>query len=365
MVAQVQSTWNAVAPVVAQLEERDDLGVEVVTLESNHEVRSLSTDRFIEELGHVPRDIDWLERHLAETESGLALVLFYDPWDGLRPQAAHSTTIAACGVRMAYIPYGTNVGGGEGPQRYAYDLPLHQLAYRIYARSDEQRRLFREYCSAGDEHVRVLGVPKFDLARRLGTDSPSALPTVLWNPHFSVEPGGWSTFHQYLDSFIHYARSHPQVHFIVRPHFRLLRDASHSSGELFATVTKMRNAATQLANFEIDTDAEYLSSFRRAHAMVSDLSSLIPEFLVTGKPLLYLHRTGSPGPNSDAQYFFECPTALAWPGVQKFVDDVATGIDTDAPRRQLLLERHFPLLDERSAPRIATDLAQLAAEALR
>lgn len=358
VIAQVQSTWGAIEPLVAALRERDDIEIEVVAIPSEHEVREADTASFIHSLGYTPRDLAWFESLLTDHASPLALVLCYDPWDGLRPQIAVATTIAEHGVPIAYVPYGTNVGGGNETESYAYDLPVHRLATRIYARSETQRDMFAEFCLTGSGDVRVLGVPKFDRCRNLPSQ-PQAVPTVLWNPHFSVEPGGWSTFAFYLDALLSYVQARPDIHLIARPHFRIMRDAEIVGGEYLELVNRLREAATRLPNVELDQSADYLASFSRADAMISDLSSLASEFLTTGKPLLYLHRLDSPGANRDAQYFFECPTALEWPAVERFLDDVRERRDTDAPRRQLLLERHFEHLDGHSAERIAADLVSI------
>src|SRR5690606_4518609 len=96
--------------------------------------------------------------------------------------------------------------------------------------------------------------------------------------------------------------------------------------------------------------------FAASDALISDLSSLITEFMPTGKPVLYLHRSDSPGVNEDAEYVFSLDIATSWPGVEAFLDDVVAGIDRGAERRRLSLERHFTHLDGQSGQRIADEL---------
>lgn len=359
VIAQVQSTWGAVDDIVRALHQRTDLKVEIVAVESEHELRSTSTSDFLRAAGFTPRDLGWLQDQLRNPSLGLAGALFYDPWDGLRPEVARSQTLAALGVRIAYVPYGTNVGGGKDTESYAYNLPVHQLASRIYARSHKQKDMFRDFCASGDSHVQVLGVPKFDRMRDLPPKPTTGPVVILWNPHFSIEDGGWSTYMSYVDNFLAYAGEHPDVTLIVRPHFRLLRDAPLVGGALSEKVEHLMAAPARLANIEIDTKPDHLESFRRADVMVSDLSSLFPEFLVTGKPILYLHRPDSPGVNLDAQYFFEGPVALDWHGIETFLEDARARRDGGARHRQLTIARHFERLDGRSSERIAADIASM------
>lgn len=359
VIAQVQSTWPAVDSIVRMLMQRDDLDVEIVAVESTHEAQDQTTADFLADLGLRTRDVRWLEDELRDSTSPLAAALFYDPWDGLRPEAARSQTVAAYGVRIAYVPYGTNVGAGTSAESYAYNLPMHQLASRIYARSEIQRAMFEEHCAYGAEHVRILGVPKFDRMRDLAPQVRNGQVTVLWNPHFSVEPGGWSTFIDYLDEILTYAEKNSDVTIIVRPHFRLLRDAPLAGGELHAKVQHLMEAPQRLPNVEIDTAPDYAETFARADVMISDLSSLFPEFLVTGKPILYLHRADSPGVNRDAQYFFEGSVALDWSGVDAFLADAQAGRDGGRVHRELTISRHFEHLDGKSSSRIAEDISQM------
>ncbi|GAB48122.1 CDP-glycerol glycerophosphotransferase family protein [Mobilicoccus pelagius] len=362
IVAQVQATWGAVAEVVANLAERADADVEIVAVPSEHENRATDTAGFIGQLGYPPRDLDWLSRQLNDVGGPLSAVFFYDPWDGLRPEPAQAVTVAQAGVRIAYIPYGTNVGGGSDGESYAYDLPMHRLASRIYARSETQRQMFAEFCSSGADHVRVLGVPKFDRSMLRASTEPAGTPTVLWNPHFSVEPDGWSTFLTYAERFLTYAAEHEDLTLILRPHFRILRDASVVGGDYERFVHSVLDTARALPNMQVDEEPDYMQSFAASHAMVSDLSSLIPEYLATGKPVLYLHRSESHGVNRDAQYLFEGPLALDWPAVEDFLERVRTGQDHDGPRRRLVLERHFAHLDGKSAQRIASDIVDMIKE---
>ncbi len=362
VVAQVQSTWGAAADIVTHLFARDDVDVEIVGVPSEQESRTTDTAGFIRQLGHRARDVDWLKQQLDDACGPLSAVFFYDPWDGLRPEPAQAVAVAQAGVRIAYVPYGTNVGGGSDGESYAYDLPMHRLASRIYARSETQRQMFAEFCSSGADHVRVLGVPKFDRSMVRASGVPAGTPSVLWNPHFSVEPDGWSTFLAYAERFLTYAAEHDDLTLILRPHFRLLRDASVIGGNYERFVHSVLDTARALPNMQVDEEPDYMESFAASHAMVSDLSSLIPEYLATGKPVLYLHRPESRGVNRDAQYLFEGPLALDWPAVEDFLERVRNGQDHDGPRRRVVLERHFAHLDGKSAERIAADIVDMIKE---
>ena len=81
-----------------------------------------------------------------------------------------------------------------------------------------------------------------------------------------------------------------------------------------------------------DTNLDYLPAFAAADAMVSDQSSLIPEFAPLRRPILYTHREGQGRTNGDSGWVSELPHTHEWSHVAAFLDDVRVGracLDTD------------------------------------
>ncbi|MBK7622177.1 MAG: CDP-glycerol glycerophosphotransferase family protein [Kineosporiaceae bacterium] len=376
---QVQSTWPSIAEVCSRLAvraEAGEIGFEIVAFDSEHDPRPISTADFVRSQGFAPRDLAWFTAQVDDERSALALVLTDSPWDGLRPEATHALHLAERGVRLAYLPYGNNVGGGAKMMAMAYDLPLHRLAWRAFARSQTQLGLWRTHCSVGADHVRVVGLPKLDrmLALADGDADPGSpnvnrrgaghpvrelagdRPVVLWNPHFTLGPDGWSTLDRYLGPLTDWAATHPGVVLMIRPHFRLLRDLPLLGEAGQALLAALHAAADTHPNIVLDTETDYLPAFTVADAMISDISSLITEWLPTRRPICYLHRLDGPGANADAEYLFSLDVATSWAGVREFLDTLAAGHDPGRDRRDLVLSRHFECLDGQSSARIAAEL---------
>jgi hypothetical protein len=367
VVVQHQSYWGAAETVCEALRARDDVRLELVAIDSEHDGQDGSTAAYLTKLGFAPRDVAWLAAGLSDID----VVVHLDPYDGLRPEAARTAALMEVGVRVVYVPYANNPVAGETAEKMQYDLPLHRLAWRVYAGSAGQQALYGEHCAGGTSHVRMLGSPKQDrtvgrevlpaataLRRKLGRRT-----VFLWNPHFRFAPEGWSTFGQYVEPLIDHVLRHPQQALVLRPHFRLLAALREEGGESARFEQFLRKLAKRTPNLVLDTTPDYKVAFSVADALLSDASSLVPEFMPSGKPALYLRNHEGPGLNSDAAYFNDLYVADDWTQVRSFLDSVVRGSDPMAERRRCSVARHFGVVDGRTGARIVEDvLSSLAAE---
>ncbi|GAB3596344.1 hypothetical protein GCM10027446_23060 [Angustibacter peucedani] len=361
------SYWAAVEDVYRELAARDDVDFVPVALESVVDRRSGSTQEFLRENGFDPRPETWLIQGMDDVDA----VVLENPYDEMRPWQLRVEDFARRGVRMVGLPYGNNAISGQFMDALLWDQPLHRLAWRYYLPNSTQRELYAQHCAAGDDPVRVLGNPKHDAivrAARAGAGaepSPNAAawlelaagrPVVVWNPHFRTAPGGWSTFPRYLRQVVAYAQDHDDLVLVVRPHFRLFSELRR--GGLGHLERELRAAVLAIPNLVLDETPDYRDALGVADAMVSDLSSLASEFLVTGRPLLYLHRADGPGPSAEGGYLDAADRAESWPDVGRFLDQVRAGTDASADERRAAVARAFPFLDGGSARRVVDDLVR-------
>jgi glycosyltransferase involved in cell wall biosynthesis/Flp pilus assembly protein TadD len=280
-------------------------------------------------------------------------VLFIQlPYDITRATPLHAPELLKLVPRLAYVPYALEIGGGAENINLLTNLPLHQFAWAVFARSIRHKANFARYCATGDAHVIATGHPKMDALR--SPVQPSAelrtflrgRKAVLWNPHYDVKPngspfgGGFSTFLRWRQFLPQEFSRRQDVALVMRPHPLFFDTLVQRQILTKAEIDQFLAACAAAGNIWIDREASYLPVFTASDAMISDASSFILEYAGTGKPLLYLHNPHGPGLNSDGEFVRDfCRTAQEENEIRSFLDDVAAGRDEiGAARRAAFAE---------------------------
>ncbi|PRY18250.1 CDP-glycerol glycerophosphotransferase family protein [Kineococcus rhizosphaerae] len=359
--------WGSVVPVVTALTVDDRVDFVLVGSDAPQTPSGGSAADFLRAQGFSPVSPQWLLGSLDEVD----VLIVDNPYDETRLPGLRTADVAAAGVRQVVLPYGNGAIAGEFMDRLLWDLPLQRLAWRAYLPSRAQRDLFARNCLVGADHVRVLGSPKQDRTvnavpgpgaralRELAGDRR----TVLWNPHFRMEPGGWSTFHLYVGDVLRTFGTRDDLFLVVRPHPRLLTDLLAAGGKAAELARQFCATVEESTTMVLDTAPDYQDAVDAADALISDLSSIATEFLLTGKPVMYLQRLDGPGVNEEGRYFDAMYQGRSWADVEAFLALVARGEDPRRVERAATVREHFLFADGKATGRIIDDLlAALHAE---
>lgn len=205
------------------------------------------------------------------------------------PKAIQPFLLDQDSCKVVYVPYGMTISGAEYSYKQQHDLWIHNRAWRVIAGSGFHRDLYETHCSSGAAHVAPIGNPKWDLVNSVKS---ICQPTfVLWNIHYTVSaPLGmkWSTWFEYGGVILEYFKRHPELTLIVRPHPGFL-PAVRECGLEEDTLRALR----AVPNIILDDSPSPTESIRKCSALLTDGSSMIYDFGVTGKRLLYLRTAES------------------------------------------------------------------------
>jgi hypothetical protein len=298
------------------------------------------------------------------------VVFFQNPYDHTRPAPFHVANVLPVVRRIAYVPYGLEIGGGSNNLMLQFAKPLQINAWRVFVRSERARRLYALHCPAGNAQCVVTGHPKLDavLATRKEDVDPELAAwaegkrVVLWNPHFSVCKNNdqWSTFMRWKDVLLRFFEERRDLALLARPHPHLFKHALNERMMTPDDIAAFRARIAASPNIRLDERSDYRHAFSVSSAMLSDGSSFLLEYPATGKPLLYFTNPGGVGLNEDGEVVDSYYQATTEPELVQFLNLVARAED---PRRDERLRRYAEFMhgvDGRVGERIKDHVIEAA-----
>jgi hypothetical protein len=301
--------WPGLETMVAAAQTHPDVELTVVALDHDDWFQARTagqTQEFFAKQGVTPKGEGWLRANLRN----LDVIVTGDPYDLQRPAGLHTRDLADAGVRLVHLPYAQALSGNPDNRWALYNLALHNIAWRIYVASTGQIANYRQSCEAGGDHVRYLGNVKRErllsnrnadqaaqkIRRTLKTDT-----VTLWNPHF-LDDLRTATFTKYIGAvFAHYTNN-PRHGLLVRPHPLLLLNCERQGEQGKRLVADFRGMCADLPNVYLDEDLDPCPAMHAADSMISDLSSMMTEFLVFNRPTAWLRGSTEALLNNDQDW---------------------------------------------------------------
>jgi hypothetical protein len=212
-------------------------------------------------------------------------------------------------ARTCLVPYETmnivvNVPDA-GTSNTAVDSRYHRAAWLVFCTNDMTREIAVRDGVRGGAQFRVVGHPKADHLRAATPDWPVDAPQraggtgrpgrVVWSAHHSIGQGwtDFGAFHLVRDEMLAWARRRDDVQFVFMPHPALLpfpdSDASPIDRAEFDGWVTAWNA---LPNTAVLSEADYGPPLAASDLMVTDGLSMLVEYQLFAKPVIYYEREG-------------------------------------------------------------------------
>lgn len=111
---------------------------------------------------------------------------------------------------------------------------------------------------------------------------------VMWTPRWTTDPAaGGSNFFTYYEKLLDFAQERPDMDFLFRPHPLALTHFVQTGEMTQQQADGFKERCAALPNVSLDAAPSYEATLWGADVMVSDISSIMPEFFLTGKPLVF------------------------------------------------------------------------------
>jgi hypothetical protein len=262
--------------------------------------------------GLTARGVPHLRITAGQEDEALGLIKAIEPdlvfrqsqWDADIP--ADLGTDHLTFARLCLVPYETmnivqNVPDHRG-RNTAVDSALHRSAWAVFCANELMLGMASRDGALAGARSRVTGHPKADRLREavpqwpLASGAPgSAGGRIAWSAHHSIGEG-WSDFGifpQVADDMLAWARQQPDTEFVFMPHPALFPytsspDSPYSREQLDAWLENWR----ALPNTALFPGGDYAPVLAASDALITDGLSMLVEYQVLGKPLIFLERRG-------------------------------------------------------------------------
>ena len=218
------------------------------------------------------------------------LVFYSEPWG---PRWMQTPGPASRFALTFFIPYFVPSHGDPEMEGHR---TLHRFLFEYIALNDAWADLYRSTYPFRLYAPRFVGLghPALDDFAALRSETPRD-GYVVYAPHHSIpHPShdyvyAFSTFDWSGRTMLEYARRHPEVRWVFKPH-PLLRSHLAKTGTMTEREAEDYYRAWESLG-EACYDANYRRFFEGARLLVTDSCSFLTEFGATGKPILHLRRT--------------------------------------------------------------------------
>ena len=280
-------------------------------------------------------------------------ILYLMPYDNYLP-APYKSHNAAEHARLGLVTYCVTSTATLIPdllnRRFMSDVSFYFVDSMYAAEYNRQSNAIKH--RLGLMKTICVGRPSFEkLFREEGNASPSwdfsgGGYRVMWTPRWSTDSrGGGSNFIPFYNDFLGFADLHEMdVDLLLRPHPMMFGNFIRSGIMSEEQVASFKKACETRINVSIDTQKSYFTTFWNADLLVSDFSSIMPEFFVTGKPIIYC-----PSEQVDWEFIPEfekmlggCYIAHSFSQIEERIEKLLRGEDELAPVRLKLTDELFP-----------------------
>jgi len=370
-IAELGEKWDSLETVYWAFKKRYDCDVSVViepiyrvVKGKNGEVKSdIILKDFLTPLGieHIPFNEYSIEKDKPD------MVIISQPYESVTAKEFWPENIAKYS-RLVYIPYGSISIVDENERKVSCKMPCAYYSWRIIAQSQKIKEIYIEEAYYHGKNVIVTGLPKWDVMFKsndnlVKIDSEWKIKfknkkVFLLNTHFSKV-----RFLQRCEDFVNYFNNRTDIALLWRPHPMTDTIYKVYYPELLERWNILKDEINKSNNMVIDYNASYLEAFQISDAMLSDMSSMIPQFLLTKKPIFLLVSKDLINIKSnwvvDYSEFntLSTETSDEW---KAFVEHIVEGLDDNLDARLKTINKDFVNADgtigERVCEILITDL---------
>ena len=266
-------------------------------------------------------------------------------------------------TRLVYLPYFLPDKVSETSVTSLTQIPVYRFAWKTVCPTEKQYKFYCHYAANRGANALLTGAPKTDPFVALhgkalplpdGWERLKGKTVFLWNSWYDMNASSL----RYFETLLNWFNAHRDCGLIWRPHPMTDTVTKLYYSERYPVYQKMLEQAQSAENVMMDTETSCMAAFSASDAMISDYSSLLPQYLLLDKPALWIRNrllgfTGEEFIESSWMEQTETPD-----GIIAFLEQSRCGKDSKAELRKKIRARDLSLADGHCGERVCKALLE-------
>ena len=290
-IVQMAEIWDKESPIYDAMKEDAIFEVDLIVvppynLESKSVEREFDKNNYF--INHYPKCIQAINNNvwISLEDMGYDYVFVQRPYDQCLPVGFRSSDIVRF-AKLCYVPYG--YGGADVFNAMNTNKFFFRNVYFAFLESEYMaKKLLRQFRTKREkENHKIFNCGYPALEPYFLYPRVEKYKTFTWTPRWSFDPViGGSNFLNYKDTFISIVKKHPELKFVFRPH-PLMFGEILSKGLMTDDEISEYLLLLDSLSVKYDKDLPLEESLKRTDVLITDFSSIIIQFYLTGRPIIY------------------------------------------------------------------------------
>ncbi len=260
---------------------------------------------------------------------------------------------------LCYVSYGYTMKAGD-MQKVTVRPAVMKYIHNIFACNDIMYQYYHKRIALSEvfgRRVYNVGFPRFDEYEGYKRVLPRDNMTILWLPRWTTdqdvnsdsnEP---STFTLLKDKVVKFAKDNQNIKLITRPHPKAfenyIRRGTYTSEEITEYMAEYENCD----RLSMDLSPNYFNSLVDADVLIADFTSLIAEYFVLNRPIIYFGNviTDPPIHKEMFQSFYH---VTSWDEAEKVLIQLQNGNDVKKAQRDVAVSAFLKGRSDKAGERI-------------
>lgn len=266
-------------------------------------------------------------------------------------------------TRLVYLPYFLPNAVLEESIEPLARLPIYHFAWKVVCPTEKQYKFYCRYAANRGANAIVTGAPKSDAFVAIRQNSVSCpkkwakldgKTIFLWNSWYDISISSLRFFDELMEWF----KNHQECGMIWRPHPMMDTVTKLYYPKRYAEYQRYLRQAEAAQNVVIDSEPSCAVAFSMSDAMISDGSSLLPQYLILDKPALWIKGKSDITTGKEFVDHKWMEQAYQIDEIFDFMIQIRDGEDRNAAQRKVILQRDLPLADGHCGERVCETVWQ-------